>query len=355
MSEHLDRAHGALLGLAAGDASGYPAAYHRLVQSPRRRALLWTQAIELDEQRVSKFPLPFSHAAPLSTASFSATDDVEQAALGAAVLIDAVHGQIEQADEPSTADLFEAWKRIVLPQAETYWGSVADKSAILNAIEGLIAPATGSDNPHFYDDSAVARTVPVGIAYSGRFDGAASVARRMASITNDGVGVDAAAAMAVTIAAAVSGMSLEDALARGTEEIVVDSWLGRKLLLAEAIYSDRGSLIESIPQWNDEVANLEYNFGNVAAETLPLAFIIARESNSFAEAVGTANLIPKQADTMPAMVGALIGASRGTSAIPGAWRERVETVRGYGVRSTAGVSLSDLAEELLSLEQGAPH
>ncbi len=347
MSDRQDRAHGALIGLAAGDASGFPSAYHRLLPAPGRRTLLWTQALELDEQHINKYPLPFSHAAPLASAGFSATDDAEQAALGTAVLL-AVLGKPERNNEipPTTDELFEAWKEIVLPQADSYWGSVADKSAILNAQEGLVAPATGSDNPHFYDDSSVARVVPVGIAYSGSPATAVTVARSFASITNDGVGADAAAAMAAAIAVIVSGGSIREGVDRGVREIEPDSWLGRKYQLAEAILGGSDSLFEAIPRWNDEVANLEYNFGNVAAETLPLAFIIARESHSFAEALGIANLVPKQADTMPAMVGALIGAARGSAAVPSTWHERVEVLHGYSVPSTAGVSLRTLAEQL---------
>ncbi|QAY62808.1 ADP-ribosylglycohydrolase family protein [Xylanimonas allomyrinae] len=289
-------------------------------------------------------PLPFTLSAPLDRATFSATDDAEQAALAAAVLLQAIGAS---SGEPQIADIFEAWRSIVLPQADGLWGSVADRSAIRNAVEGLTPPATGTDNPHFYDDSSVARAVPVGIVYSGTPDQAARVARRLASVTNDGVGVDAAAAFASAIAVATSGGSTAEAVARAIAAIDGDSWLGRKLALAESILRESESLIDAIPDWNDQVANLEYNFGNIAAETLPLALIIARESASFAEAIGVANLMPKQADTMPAMVGSLLGAVAGVEAIPPAWRERVETLRGYGVPSTAGVRLLEVAKELV--------
>ncbi|NEN07698.1 hypothetical protein G3T36_17720 [Diaminobutyricibacter tongyongensis] len=350
MTELANRAHGALLGLASGDASGFPSRYHKMAHAGASRSLLWSQAVEMDDAQINKFPLPFTHAAPLSAGEFSATDDAEQAALGAAVLLRAFQNRIDVArNEPETGELFAAWLQIVLPQADGYWGSVADRSAILNSIEGLTPPATGRDNPHFYDDSAVARSLPVGLAYAGDPETAAAVARRLASITNDGVGVDAAAAFAAAIALTAAGGTLRDAAERAREEIVSDSWLGRKLELAEEIFADAGSLIAAIPAWNDEVANLEYNFGNIAAETLPLALIIARESQSFAEALGIANLVPKQADTMPAMVGALIGAAYGTSAIPATWRDRVETLRGYTVPSTAGVRLRAVAEQLVNV------
>ncbi len=65
-------------------------------------------------------------------------------------------------------------------------------------------------------------------------------------------------------------------------------------------------------------------------------------------AFGIANLVPKQADTMPSMVGALVGGAHGTSAIPETWRIKVERLRGYGVPSTDGVRLRDLAEQLVT-------
>jgi ADP-ribosylglycohydrolase len=308
--------------------------------------------MELDEQQVNKFPLPFSHSAPLAESTFSATDDAEQAALAAAVLVAATaHRETASSADPEASELFAAWQRIVLPQRDTYWGSVADRSAILNTMEGLKAPQTGTDNPHFYDDSSVARSVPVGVAYSGEPERAAEIARRLASITNDGVGIDVAAVFAAAVAMTTAGDSLRDAATAAVSAIEGESWLGRKYALAESILTDAGSLFDAVPQWNDEVANLEYNFGNVAAETVPLALIIAREARTLGEALGIANLIPKQADTMPAMVGALIGSAGGVEAVPRTWRDRVERLRGIGVRSVSGVLLRDMAQQLVDLQE----
>jgi ADP-ribosylglycohydrolase len=344
MNPMRDRAHGALLGLAAGDASGFPAAYHRTIGSWRRGAL-WSQAMEMDASHINKFPLPFSLSDRLETAAFSATDDAEQAALGAALLLRA----LEIADgEPAEAHLFTAWRDLVLSQRDAYWGSVADRSAILNAEDGSAPPATGSDNPHFYDDSSVARSVPVGILFSGDPDAAARMARALATITNDGVGVDSAASFAAAIALAGDGSPIEAAVTRAVAEIPADSWFMRKYRLAESILAEAGSPFAAVPRWSDEVSNLEYNFGNVAAETVPLALIIAREAPTFSEGIGVANLITKQADTMPAMVGALLGCVKGTGAIPPTWRERVETLRGVCVPSTRGVALQDLADRLVA-------
>ncbi|WP_447949598.1 ADP-ribosylglycohydrolase family protein [Microbacterium aurum] len=343
MTTLLERAHGAFLGLAAGDASGYPSRHHRMVQSPERRSLLWTQALELDEHRILRFPQPFSHAAPLDEMRFSATDDAEQAALAADILLTATAtGTVD------ATSLFTAWRSILEPQLDRYWGSVADRSALLNTQEGLTPPATGSDNPHFYDDSAVVRAVPIAIVHHDDPVRASAITAMLASITNDGVGVDAATAFATAVATIVSGRPKAEGVSAAMATLDPDTWLGRKAALAERILDDAGSLFAAVPQWNDEIANLEYNFGNVAAETLPLALLIAREAQTFAEGIALANLIPKQADSLPAQVGALLGAAHGRDAIPETWRERLETLRGVTVPSTAGTALLPLAERLLA-------
>ena len=84
----------------------------------------------------------------------------------------------------------------------------------------------------------------------------------------------------------------------------------------------------------------------MVAETLPLALLIARSAGGFAEGLGLAALLPKQADTMPAMVGALLGAAAGADALPPSWVAPVETLRGVCVPSTRGLRLRALAAEL---------
>lgn len=309
--------------------------------------MLWTQSLEMDAERVNKFSLPFALSDPPELTSFSGTDDAEQAALAAVVLLNALSARGGSPD-PDVDALFDAWSAQVLPQQDHYWGSVADRSAIVNAGQGMRAPETGTDNPHFYDDSSVARSVPIGILYSGQPERASLVASRFASITNDAEGVDAAGIFAASIARLVDGEPMKDVVGISIASVEADSWLGRKLAAAEEILAEAGSVFAAIPRWVDEISGVSYNFGNVVAETLPLALLIARHARDLADGLGMANLIPKQADTMPAMVGALIGASAGASAIPETWRPRLDLLRGFAVPSTSGVRLTEIADQLLA-------
>lgn len=341
-----DRAAGALLGLAAGDAAGFPAMYHRQSVRPNRRRLLWAQSLDLDAQNVNKFALPFTLSAPLEEQAFGPTDDTESAVLAARVLLAA--GVDASADQ-----LFDAWWRIVEPQADAYRGSVADISAIRNARLGLRAPETGNDNPHHFDDSSVPRALPVAIAHAANPSAAAAVARRLASVTNAAEGIDAAAAFAAAIATLVGGGTRDTALAAARAELPADGWVARKLALAERIVIVEGSLLAAVPRFVEEVSNREYSFGVVAAETLALALTIATRSPDLGSALGVALQVPKQADSMPAMVGALLGAEGGTAAIPASWHGRLRRTKGVCIPSTAGIDLLDLAAELRGVATGA--
>ncbi|GAA1874512.1 ADP-ribosylglycohydrolase family protein [Asanoa iriomotensis] len=342
MTTTLDRAEGAFFGLAAGDAASFPALWHRQLRLPHRRTLLSRYMLEGDAQRVNKVPLPFTLSADPALMDFGATDDTEQAALGAQIVL-------AVGVDPSVDELFDAWWSRVEPQHDRFWGSVADRSAVTNALLGLRAPTTGNDNPHHYDDSALARVLPVGIRWAGSPARAAEVARRLASITNAEVGIDGAAGFAAAAAVLVGGGTLAAAVDAARAEITADTWLARKLAVAEAALAEAGSVFAAIPVWSDAVLNAEYNFGNVVAETLPLALLIARDSGSPAEALGAAALLPKAGDTLPALVGALSGAAHGVSALPLTWIAPVERLAGICVPSTEGVRLHELAAALTAV------
>jgi ADP-ribosylglycohydrolase len=194
----------------------------------------------------------------------------------------------------------------------------------------------------------------VGIRWAGHPETAAAIARRLAAITHAEVGIDGAAAFAAAIAVAVGGGGIEAAVRVARSRIGSATWLSRMLETADRILEEEGSLFAAVPAFNDDIANRSYSFGNVVAETLPLALLIAGGSSGLEEGLAVSTLVPKQADTLPAMVGALLGASLGAAAIPVSWTSRVEELTGVCVPSTRGVRLRDLAAALTSTSRG-PH
>jgi ADP-ribosylglycohydrolase len=336
-----DRARGALLGLAVGDAAGFPALYHRTIKLGRRRSMLWRFAIDGDAQQVLRFPLPTSSAQP-ELLNVSATDDGEFAAVAAAILLDC-------AGDYSPEALFAGWQKHVVEPADDVWSGIAERAAITNAQRGLRPPQTGNDNPAHYYDGSVARAVPVGILFAGAPERAAEVAQSLAEITNAADGVWAAQAMAASIAAAVAGASVPEAVEAGRAHIPAGSWLGRQVAHALELSGAAASAFDLAAELNDTVANRSYSFGDVAPETLASAYALALAAGGDPQtAIPAATTIAKQADTMPAMVGALTGAVSGVARLPAAWTAKVEVLRGICLPALAGTSLTDLADQLLS-------
>ena len=334
------RGRGALLGLAVGDAAGFPSLFHRSVRLPRRRSVLWKFAADLDVQKVLRFPLPFTNGPP-DALTICASDDGEFAAVAAMILLDC-------AGDYSPEALFTGWQKHVVQQADDIWSGIAERASITNARRGLRPPYTGNDNPAHFDDGAAARAVAVGICLPGEPASAAVVARNLAEITHAMDGVWAAEAMAATISAAVAGSCVRDAVEAGHRLIPADSWLSRQVNHALELASAAAGAFDLAAELSDKVANSSYSFGTIAPETLASAYGLALAADGDPQvAIPAAATIAKQADSVPALVGAITGALAGAEQLPAAWVSRVEILRGICVPALEGVRLSDLADKLL--------
>ena len=339
------KVYGALLGLAMGDALGFPALYHRtlLTGRPRRRQRLWEFSAQADQYRVNKTTLPFTLSQPEELLHLCGTDDTEFAAVTALILE-------ECGEDVSQESLFAGWKRhIVDPdaQGEAIWSGVGERASIENAKKGLLPPQTGGDNPHHFDDGAIARAVPIGLRYADTPERAVEVAGRIASITNAADGVWAAQAMAASIAAAVQDAPATEIVAAGIRHLPPDSWTARKVDQALHLLEHVGSGFAAVPLWNNQVVNGIYSYGNIAPETLAVAYaIVVSVAGQLPQGLQLAALIPKQADSMPAMVGALCGAKQGDSVVPVEWRDTLDTLKGACIPHLNGLSLQQIAARL---------
>lgn len=344
MSENdfLIRGRNALLGLAVGDALGWPAMHHRSRLLPG-----WTRDLrrQIDAQRenagVLRVPLPFSANRPADAFRPGPTDDTEWAGWVIERLLRTNALITSEAVEHDWSDLAGQGHRIL--------GSVSTQVALGNLRKGIHPPASGRENPHYLDDGAMCRAVPIGLAYAGRPEGAIRAAEREASVTNSEDGVWVAAAVAAAVSVASVGARSTEVVEVAKRALPVDSWSRWVVEQALHLPTGDGSRLDFIYHLQS-VTSVEYNDGCVGPESLAIILaIVAHDGGKFDEALLTATGIPRAADTVPAIVGAVCGAMMPDPVIPADWLAELKTLRGIALPAMEGKDYPSLVESFLAV------
>ncbi|EFF90477.1 membrane protein, partial [Streptomyces sp. e14] len=161
------RIEGLLLGLAAGDAAGWPAARHRAARMPE-----WTRRLtrELDtfaeQNATTTLPVPIALNQPPGPLRLGPSDDAEWAAFAAEAVLragdDDALGDLSR-DRRVRAAIDLTWNTVAAEVAAAADRAPEIESAVLplrarisvrdglgNLPTGLRPPATGHDNPHYF-------------------------------------------------------------------------------------------------------------------------------------------------------------------------------------------------------------
>ncbi|MEU9352956.1 ADP-ribosylglycohydrolase family protein [Streptomyces griseoloalbus] len=365
------RIEGLLLGLAAGDAAGWPAARHRAVRMPE-----WTRRLtrELDtfaeQNATTTLPVPIALNQPPEPLRLGPSDDAEWAAFAAEAVLragdDAALGDLSR-ERRTRAALDLTWNSVAAEVAAATERAPEAESAVLplrarisvraglgNLATGLRPPATGHDNPHYFDDAACVRACVLAVAHPGDPRGAAELAEFDARYTQDGDGVHGARAMAAAVALALAGADPDACVAAACAELPEDTEIGRNARHALKLAADADSAFALVPPLEHQIVDHVYSYGVAAAETVPVALALATAARGrIAEAVPAAACLSRVADSAPALVGALTGALGGGAAIPQSWRESCRTLSGCVLPRLTGTDLVELAG-LLEAAQPAP-
>ncbi|MEV7614379.1 ADP-ribosylglycohydrolase family protein [Streptomyces sp. NPDC089799] len=355
------RIEGLLLGLAAGDAAGWPAARHRAIRMPE-----WTRRLtrELDtfaeQNATTTLPVPIALNQPPEPLRLGPSDDAEWAAFAAESVLTAAGVLLSDLSRSRRmrAAIDLAWNALASEVAAAADRAPEVESAVLplrarisvraglgNLAAGLRPPATGHDNPHYFDDAACVRAAVLAVVHPGDPAAAADLAEFDARYTQDGDGVHGARAMAAAVAAALGGADVDTAVDEALGQLPAPTEIGRNarhaVRLARAATEGAFGLV---PTLEHEIVDHVYSYGIAAAETVPVALALATAARGrAAEAVPAAACLSRVADSAPALAGALTGALGGGAAIPAAWREACRTLSGCALPRLAGTDLVELA------------
>src|SRR5213079_1267039 len=86
---------------------------------------------------------------------------------------------------------------------------ISVRAGLGNLAAGLRPPATGHDNPHYFDDAACVRAAVLAAVHPGEPELAAELAEFDARYTQDGDGVHGARAMAAAVSTALGGADVD--------------------------------------------------------------------------------------------------------------------------------------------------
>ncbi|MFJ6751828.1 ADP-ribosylglycohydrolase family protein [Streptomyces sp. NPDC091266] len=325
-----DRARGAMLGLAVGDALGAPAENMKPSQIRRR----WGRI----EGYVEDEP--------------AGTDDTEYAIFSGLLL--AAHGSAL-----TVAHVEAAWHQWIADRDEGPFrgAGFSERGTLENLRRGLAAPIS-AQHRHAWSDGLAMRAAPFGVFAAGRPAEAARLVAIDGTVSHDGEGIYGGRAVAAGVATAMVARSTDAVIAAALSVVPEDSWTARSLRRAVAA-AQRSRHDPGITRLGTERAVRSavviggYPWTDLAPEAVGLAFgAFAAARGDFSASVLTAVNMGRDADTTAAVAGALAGALTGAAAIPATWTAAIGPVRGSCLPSMAGYHVLDIAD-LLAPEEAA--
>ncbi len=318
-----DRACGAMLGLAVGDALGAPAENLRPSEIRRR----WGRI----EGFVTDDP--------------AGTDDTEYAIFSGLLL--ARHGSAL-----TVAHVEKAWHHWIadLDEGPFRGAGFSERGTLENLRRGLAAPIS-AQHRHAWSDGLAMRAAPFGVYAAGHPAEAARLVAIDGCVSHDGEGIYGGQAVAAGVAAAMTGTGpsgVIGAIGAALSVVPMDSWTARSLrravITAERAHADTLSMERAV---RSSVVIGGYPWTDLAPEAVGLAFgAFAAARGDFRTSVLTAVNMGRDADTTAAVAGSLAGALGGAGSIPPEWSSAIGPVRGSCLPSMSGYHVLDIAELL---------
>lgn len=312
----LDKAIGSLSGLAIGDSFG-------------------DAARGADNQRDYGITTDFNKGASWST------DDTEFALMTAKLLI-------EHEGNFTSDDVVNMWFKYVATEDELKRGGVSEVEACNNLRRGLRPPQSGMYNAYYMSDGAAMRSGPIGIVCAGDPERAADLAYRDACVSHYREGIWGAQAVAVAVSLAMVDADMEDIMEAIFKIAPPDSWFYETLNRAMNIVKEADGDIANA--WMPLHNELFSTHRSTVAEALPEVFgCLMLENKSFKSGLILAGNFGRDADTIGAIAGAVLGAKYGAKNIPDKWKEKTRYPSGTCLSFTKGIDIFEYAEKLATL------
>lgn len=311
-----EKALGCLAGLAIGDAFG-------------------------DAGRKPENNLAYGMMTDFNKGKTWSTDDTEFSLFTAKMLI-------EHNGNPTSMDFEEGWKKYIITQDEFPRGGASEKEAAENLKKGYHAPETGIFNAYSMSDGAAMRIAPIGIVCAGDFERAKALAKTDAEVSHSKDGVWAAQAVAVAVSAAMVDATDQEIIDLVLTCIPKDTWFRHNFEMMLALLQEKSYNFYDCWMPLHDLLHCEYKAA--VAEAVVQAFgLFLLAKDNFRDGMFLGGNFGRDADTISAIVGALLGARGGASKIPEGWIEKAGYPTGTCLHFTKGLTIRGLSKDLSEL------
>ena len=343
MDPRLSRAHGALAGLALGDALGMPTQ----AMSPEQIRAVYGRIAGLVDADASQ---PYAPGMPAG----SVTDDTEQALLVASLLVRGRGSSSGHAalDAGEFAHALLAWEDSMIARGSLDLLGPSTKAALERVRAGedpLSVGGAGTTN------GAAMRVTPVGIAVSTvdpqAFAESVWSSCQVTHATRQGFQSAALVAAAVSLGIDAASSSASDVRALLWEAVSYVAFLSPRGAWApdpDVVAATRRALelASTPPSPSLELLAEQIGSSVASAQAIPMAFALLARDPSPRALLDAANL-GGDTDTIGAIAGAILGAAAGVGVFDGRALAQVEEVSRLGLPS--------VAEQLLALRAPGEH
>jgi|694.fasta_scaffold12068_4 ADP-ribosylglycohydrolase len=330
-----DRITGTIFGLSFGESSALPSATHRLaILAPKRIARMKTLGEFADNNKQTTRPFPYTHAQPSYMLNPRPSDDTEWFAFVAGYLLNSQESLAEWTLLAETLSDIRA--------------RTGTKIALRNLLEGKLPPASGHDNPHYFDDISMIRALAVS---TFRFDNLKVLDLRVnedISITHSEDGLYCAMAVAHLHASLLRGETISVAIENALNQLPEDSW--SKFAVTSMIQrtsSERSILQRYALLETHEMENI-YAYPVSAPETLGLLCAHLQHASSPEDLIFAGLMHKRKLDSLPALMGAIAGAIYGTEWIPKEFKESNIALEGVCIPALKGITLGSICDRYLA-------
>ena len=149
------------------------------------------------------------------------------------------------------------------------------------------------------------------------------------------------------VAVAMVDGTMDEIIDAAMSAIPEESWLYHNMTGAFKILEEAGSLLNA---WMDLHDYLWTSSWATTAEAIPSAFVCLKAVNEdFRTGVTVAGNFGRDADTIGAVAGVILGAKYGASKMPAHWIEKTRFPTGTCLQFTKGIDIRDYAEKITDI------